>query len=127
MADTSDTATGSANFAQVTAGTQQQVTLSTYVEIDGTICNDCYNLPETAKIIHAVSMQFSADRTKRLLSRGQGVWHLQTQNMDMYKETEFLLYGGQNIAKLSVKTEKCFLNSEGKMVRSSTYGRMNSS
>ena len=100
-----------------------QVTTSNFLEIDGTLCNDCYSLPDTAKIVHAVSTQFSDDRTKRLIARGNGIWHLQSENIEIYKGIEFLEYGGQQVAKLSVKSEKTFVNAEGKIVRSSTDDR----
>ena len=103
-----------------TTTTQDQVKTTSFVEIDSSFCNDPYNLPENAKIVHAVSTQFSEDRSKRLISRGHGVWHIQTENIELYKNAEFLEYGGQNVAKLSVKSENYVVNSEGRIIKSTS-------
>ena len=87
------------------------------MEIDGTACNDCYNLPDTAKVVHAVSSQFTEDRSKRLVSRGHGIWRIETQNTDLYKDAEFLAYGEEKVARVAIREEKTFMNSDGKLVR----------
>lgn len=106
-----------------TAAEQQQVTVIKYVEIDGTACNDCYSLPDTAKVVHAVSSRFTEDRSKRLVSRGHGIWRIETQNTDLYKDVEFLEYGDEKVAKVAIREEKTFLNSDGKLVRRSNDDR----
>ena len=45
-----------------------------YVELDSTVYFDCYNIPDQATIVFAVSRQFSADKSKNLYSLYQGIW-----------------------------------------------------
>ena len=52
-----------------------------------------------------------------------GIWHLQTQNTDLYKDTELLSYGDEKVAKVAIKEEKTFLNSDGRVVRRSNDDR----
>ena len=52
-----------------------------------------------------------------------GIWHLETQNTDLYKHTEFLFYRDEQVAKVVIREEITFLNSDGRLVRLSNDDR----
>ena len=99
-----------------TSASNQMEQVRKYIELDATVYFDCYSIPEQATIVYAVSKQFNDDRTKSLYPLYPGVWSLETKNIDMYQNVQHLVLNGQNLAKLSVRTIKSYVDQSGKVV-----------
>ena len=90
-----------------------------YAELDTTTYNDCYGVPNTATVLHAISLTFAADPTKkpiRLTGRNTGLWRIETNNIHLYEQTKILTYRDQNIGTISIKCEEKKVNSEGRII-----------
>ena len=87
-----------------------------YVLIDSTTCNDCYGIPSSAMVIHALRVMFAEDRTKtvkKLFGHNEGVWRVETENIALYESTEFLLYNDVQIGSIIVKNEELVKDADG--------------
>ena len=110
MADTSEVSNveiqkeGNVDFAAAAA--HQGAPLKRTVEIDSSPFFDPYNIPVTAKIVYAVSKQFSEDRSKKLLPLHSGRWLLETDEINYYENVDVLSLNGEDLAKLRVRSTR---------------------
>ena len=100
------------------AGSASDPQENVFVEIDVTSCLNCYDVAniKNAQIVHAVELQFPADKSRRLRAlKGQnsGKWRLSSKNPNLYKNIPFLLYRGQNLGSVRIVTEERVVNSQG--------------
>lgn len=95
---------GNVDFAAAAA--HQGAPLKRTVEIDSSPFFDPYNIPVTAKIVYAVSKQFSEDRSKKLLPLHSGRWLLETDEINHYENVDVLSLNGEDLAKLRVRTTR---------------------
>ena len=97
------------------------LTSNSYVEVDSTYKYNCYDVKkheQVAKVVYAISNTFREDTTKRLITltgRDKGIYKIETDNIAMYEGHEFLVHEGNNIAKVSIKTEKRYVDVNGKI------------
>ena len=81
-----------------------------YVFVDTTRCNDPFNVPSHAAIVHALALQFpkSQDPERvviRQTGRFEGLWRIETKNINLYAGTRSLVYGGREIGYIDVRRE----------------------
>ena len=91
-----------------------------YVEIDLTAANDCYNLPEAAKVARAIRNVFGEDDDRNTIAprRGNaGVWTIETPNLDNYRQFKELTYEGKTMGKVSIKCQKITVKPDGQIMR----------
>ena len=81
-----------------------------YVSVDTTRCNDPFNVPTHATVVLALGRQFpkvtDPDRVIiRLSGRLEGIWRIETNNVNLYEGTQFLMHDGRQIGFVEVKQE----------------------
>lgn len=97
------------------------VTLKTYISIDTTRCNDCYSVPTHAAVVYALSIQFpkaqDPDRVViRQWGKAEGLWRVETKNIDMYG-AQFLVLDGKQIGFIEKKSESFRKDASGNVTR----------
>ena len=91
-----------------------------YVEIDTTFYNDCRHLPSDAQVCLAIKRVFGEDEERRTMAPrrdNDGVFRIETPNMERYKDIQDLELDNVKIGKVSIKTEKVFISENGKIRR----------
>ena len=93
-----------------------------YVTIDTTRSYNCYMIPTHAEVVRAISAQFprSQDPYRTILrqrGRFEGIWHIETTNLDLYRNTQYLRYGSQEIGFMEVRKEIYRKNASGNFIR----------
>ena len=111
-----------ANYASVTGSdnsvNKEEINTRRYIELDTTFYNNPYSIPNVATMVHAVSRAFSFDESKKLIKltgRDNGLYTIETKNPQLYEKIEILEYSGQNMARVSVKTERQVVDKTGKV------------
>ena len=93
-----------------------------FVTVDTTRCNDPFNVPSHAAIVHALGSQFpksqDPDRVViRQTGRFEGLWRIETKNTDLYAGADSLIYEGKKIAHLDVRREVLRTDLSGAVTR----------
>ena len=89
-----------------------------YVELDTTACYSCYGVPTKSVVLHALKISYGRDPTKKPKALGghnAGVWRIETDNVQMYENTPFLMYNGKNIGSLCIKEEERVVEADGRI------------
>ena len=109
-----------AQYADVTRVQGATETIHEYVELDTTFFNDCRHLPSTATVILAVQRTFGEDDDRRIIyppKGNDGVWKVESSNMEIYRRHNELLLDDERIARVSIRNEKITILENGKVQR----------
>ncbi len=109
----------SAAVAGEIAGESKSMTHE-YVEIDLTSSNDCYHLPDTARVTRAIRNVFGEDADRNTIAprRGRdGIWKIETPNLEKYRNFTELIYEGATLGKVTIKSEKITVRPDGQVLR----------
>ncbi len=118
--NTSGSVVNMAQYADVARVQGATETIHEYVELDTTFFNDCRHLPPTATVILAVQRTFGEDDDRRIIyppKGNDGVWKVETSNMEMYRKHKELLLNEERIARVSIRNEKITILENGKVQR----------
>ena len=93
-----------------------------YILIDTTRCNDCYSVPSHAAVVHAVGVQFpKLDDPDRMILRqwghNEGTWKIETQNIDIYKDSRYLIHQHREIGTIEVKRDVIYKDNLGNITK----------
>ena len=113
---------GSADYSAIT---NMNVVHKKYVELDTTFFHDVYHVPKTPLMVKLV-YQFNFDETKRLVElkgKNEGIFIIETKKPELYEQIEHIEYLGKKVAKVTVKTEKSFVDETGKTIRMTERNR----
>ena len=88
----------------------EDVHITEYVTIDTTRCHNPYNVPSHAAIVRAITAQFPKTldpyrNVLRLRGRSEGIWKIETTNIELYKHAQFLKYGNEELGYIEIKKE----------------------
>jgi hypothetical protein len=103
-------------YATVT-GTKKELSHE-YVEIDTTAHYDCHHLPIETTVIAAIQRTFGEDIDRKTIAprrSDNGVWRIESPNMQQYRTTEELTWAGKKIAKVTVRKQKVTLSDDGRL------------
>ena len=118
MNDNMDSSTPSYSGAVGAAASSECI--HEYIEIDTTFYNDCRHLPSDAQVCLAIKRTFGEDDERRTMAPrrdNDGVFRIETPNLDKYKNIEDLELDNVKIGKVYTKTEKVFISENGKIRR----------
>ena len=81
-----------------------------YVSIDTTRCHNCYNVPTHAEIIRAIAAQFPKTQDPyrnvlRLRGKAEGIWKIESSNIELYRKSQILKYGSQELGYVEIRKE----------------------
>ena len=108
--------------AQESREMQDDLHISEYVSIDTTRCHNCFNIPTHAEIIRAIGAQFPKTQDPyrnilRLRGKAEGIWKIETTKVDLYRKSQFLKYGSQELGYVEIKKELFRKDAEGNVTK----------
>ncbi len=95
-------------------------TTNEYVALDTTFYHNCRRLPTVTTVCAAIKHTFGEDDDRSTIAPrrdNDGLWRIETPNIEKYRAITELCFGGEKIAKVTIRKETVTIAENGRIQR----------
>ena len=103
-----------------TAAVGSSETINEYVELDTTFYHNCRRVPTVTTVCAAIKHTFGEDDDRSTIAPrrdNDGIWKIETPNIDKYRTITELCFGDEKVAKVAIRKERVTISENGRIQR----------